>query len=442
VAAEYDVWERKYHLALERMERDERAWREAEETLRRLVVRLAALSRGQHPEADDLLDRLAAHLRDGADPGTLESLVEALADIVSTLEPAPAPGVEPGNPPATPGVEPLRHVLLSVLSSPSLTAEAAALRAQLDAASGTDALMQAAEALAALVNRQRDALRADIASLQALVAEVSGRLGDMTRYLAAEADEAGASASDPFDASLRDEISRLNEEARTATSLDRLQQQVNERLALIDQHVRDFRAREDVRLAAYRERADRMRDRVEELESQATTLQDSLRREHELALTDPLTGLPNRLAWEQRMSQAQAAVGAGAQASVCAFDIDHFKSINDSYGHAAGDAVLRIVGQTLTRALGERAFVARYGGEEFVVLFPDLDAVAAMDAARMLCNGVENLAFHASGKPVTITMSGGVTGFLVSDTVATVFDRADRALYDAKRAGRNRCVAL
>jgi diguanylate cyclase len=169
-------------------------------------------------------------------------------------------------------------------------------------------------------------------------------------------------------------------------------------------------------------------------------LQDSLRREHVLAVTDPLTGLPNRLAYERHMEGIERDVRESARAvCVAAFDIDHFKTINDSFGHAAGDAVLRIVGQTFTRELPDDAFVARYGGEEFVVVFGGTSPEQARLKAEGLCAMIARLAFHASGKPVKVTMSGGITQFGPDDTPVRAFDRADRALYAAKRLGRNRC---
>jgi diguanylate cyclase len=328
---------------------------------------------------------------------------------------------------------------------PSLAGRVDALHATLGQVRDTAALSAVARGLADVVNLQRESLRRDIAQLQHLLADVSGRLGDMTRYLVAETESVvvGDEQGRDLDATVREEMRLLVEQTQGATDLDALQAQVNARLAMIDQHFRAFRAREDERLASYRDRAERMRDRVEELETQATSLQDSLRREHELALTDPLTGLPNRLAYERRMAQIEEEVRErGSVACVGAFDIDHFKVINDSFGHAAGDAVLRIVGQTLTRELPEPAFVARYGGEEFVVIFAGDSADQALAAAQTLCETVAALAFHASQKPVTVTMSGGITRFLANDTAVSVFDRADRALYAAKRAGRNRCLVL
>jgi diguanylate cyclase len=409
---ELDIWERKYNLALERMERDERDFRAIEESLRRLVLRLSALARGQSDAADRLLDQLGEGLREACSPEALEPLLDGLAEAVAALEPrlveAPAAAIA-----AIPADEPAPAVVEAVPSA------------------------EDAEAIAAL--------RTDVAKLQNLLAEVSGRLGDMTRYLVAELEDATA-ASDPgrtLGEQVSEEMRQLAAQTLEASDVSALRDQVTARLAVIDQHFRDYREREDARTASYRERAERMRDRVEELETQTTTLQDSLRREHELALTDPLTALPNRLAYERRMAELEADVREGStQACIGAFDIDHFKTINDTYGHAAGDAVLRIVGNTLAKALEGRAFVARYGGEEFAVVFAGLTVDEALVLARELVATVEGLAFHASQKPVKVTMSGGLTRFGADERAAAAFDRADRALYAAKRAGRNTCVVL
>lgn len=400
---EQDIWERKYHLALERMERDERDFRELEEGLRRLAVRLTALARGQGTDVDHLLDRLNEALRDSPRPELLEALLDSLTEAVAGLDRLP-PAVNDDAPVAA----------LAVAGT--------------SAAPSDDSEMV-------------ESLRADIARLQDLLAAVSARLGDMTRYLAAELEHGDAADSGrELDATVREEMRALGESTLAATDLGALQAEVNARLSMIDNHFKEYREREDARVAAYRDRAARMRDRVTELETQTTTLQDSLRREHALALTDPLTGLPNRLAYERHMEGIERDVReTGLEVSVAAFDIDHFKTINDSFGHAAGDAVLRIVGQTLTRELPEASFVARYGGEEFIVVFRGSTPEQALDKARALCATVAGLAFHASGKPVSVTMSGGITRFGADDDPARAFDRADRALYAAKRAGRNRC---
>ncbi|KAF1003985.1 MAG: Diguanylate cyclase DgcZ [Luteibacter sp.] len=366
------------------MERDEHDFRQVEENLRRLALRLALLARGQSTDADALLDRLTSSLHAASSGESLDPLLDDLSAVVAAL----------------------------------------------DVPRGADDPDSVA------------ALREDIARLQDLLAEVGTRLGDVTRFLAGgmrEAEE-GEDQTRSLDARVHVEMKLLEEQVAAATDLSGLRAQVSERLSMIDVHFREHREREDARLAAYRDGARRMRHRVEELETQATTLQDSLRREHERALTDPLTELPNRLAWERRMEDVESDVRAGGMACLAAFDIDHFKAINDTYGHAAGDAVLRIVGRTLAQILGDDTFVARYGGEEFVVVFVGRDTDAALASSVALCAAVAKLAFHAGGKPVTVTMSGGITRFDARDTAITAFERSDRALYAAKRAGRDRCL--
>jgi diguanylate cyclase len=442
---EQDHWERKYHLALERMERDEQVFRSLEACLRRLVSRVALLGRGQSAETDTLLDRLAGAIRDDASAEVLEPFLAELGEAISRLDAGAAqpvaaiPVIDAGG-----AAEMLRQVLLRIVLVPALAGHAVELRAALAEATDVDTVSRLANQVADLVNRQRESLRADMATLEELLREVSGRLEEMTRYLATELEDQslGMADSRDLDSTVRKEMRLLDEQTREAADLTALQRQVSARLEQIDQHFRDYRDREEARLAAYRDRAERMRDRVEELETQATSLQDSLRREHERSLTDPLTGMPNRLAFEKHIEEGHRDwMQAKRPLCVAAFDIDHFKAINDGYGHGAGDAVLRIVGQVLMAHASAELFVSRYGGEEFAVVFAGMELAEAMSAADRLRAAVEGLAFHASARPVKVTMSGGVARLQEGDSPAGVFERADRALYAAKRAGRNRCVA-
>jgi diguanylate cyclase len=448
---EQEHWERKYHLALERMERDEQQFRALEERLRRLAFRLGVLARGGGPELDALLERVAVAARGASVAEELDPLLDALGDAIARLDDHP-PAAVPVPVEVAPVAdirralwpEALRQVLLRIVLNPALDDGALGLRAALTEPCDDRDMPRLADEVARLINRQRELLRADIGKLHDLLREVSGRLDEMTRYLVTELEDqtAGAVDSLQLDATVRKEIQLLGEQTRDANDLALLQHQVHSRLEMIDTHFKEFREREEERQTAYHDRAERMRHRVEELESETTVLQDSLRREHELALTDPLTGMPNRLAYERRIdAEWQLWAEAGQPLCLAAFDIDHFKAINDGYGHVAGDAVLRIVGQALLGDAREDLFVARYGGEEFVAIFTGMPLGEAMQVAARMCRTVEALAFHASRRPVKVTMSGGVTQFAGADTPASVFERADRALYAAKAAGRNRCEA-
>ena len=171
-------------------------------------------------------------------------------------------------------------------------------------------------------------------------------------------------------------------------------------------------------------------------------MKTQVRKERERAMTDLLTQLPNREAWQERLSFEYNRWQRYHHAlTVAVIDIDLFKRINDSYGHKAGDRVLQLVARELSSRLRTTDFIARYGGEEFVLLMPETsveDAVVVIDQLREYVAG---LPFHFGGKPVTITFSAGLSELVDGDTEDTVFDRADRALYQAKEAGRNCAVA-
>ncbi|WP_255210878.1 GGDEF domain-containing protein [Methylogaea oryzae] len=121
------------------------------------------------------------------------------------------------------------------------------------------------------------------------------------------------------------------------------------------------------------------------------------------------------------------------------WDIDHFKAINDRFGHRAGDKAIAIIGHVLASGIRESDFIARYGGEEFVMLLAGTEAVTAAALAENLRNAVKNCGFNSEGTPIPITVSCGIACFQPGDTPDTVFVRADRALYRAKNDGRDRC---
>jgi diguanylate cyclase (GGDEF)-like protein len=125
---------------------------------------------------------------------------------------------------------------------------------------------------------------------------------------------------------------------------------------------------------------------------------------------------------------------------VALVDIDRFKAINDTHGHAVGDAVLRFIGVTLRTALREEDFVARWGGEEFLVVFQDMDLAKAQAICERLRKDIEGRSFtlRDTGKTLgKITISIGLTPLRASDTIERILERADQALYAAKNGGRN-----
>lgn len=177
-----------------------------------------------------------------------------------------------------------------------------------------------------------------------------------------------------------------------------------------------------------------MQDRLRE------TLRDGL----EAAVTDPLTGLFNRryaLSHLERM--AEKARESGKPVATMVLDIDHFKSINDRFGHATGDLILSAVAERLKENLRAVDLLARIGGEEFLVALPDASHEQALGAAKRLCRLISREAFkdHTGAHDVPVTLSIGVAigtdGPAGPEAVHALFNDADQALYRAKRAGRN-----
>ncbi len=168
-----------------------------------------------------------------------------------------------------------------------------------------------------------------------------------------------------------------------------------------------------------------------------------LGRARQSAETDPLTALPNRRAFERAWRAEIARHERYLQPlAMILLDIDHFKQINDRWGHDAGDEVLRSVAGALRRAVRDVDLPARHGGEEFVVLLPQTAFAAASDAAERLRSAIEELHVRWTGDTIPVRVSLGVSGCPAS--VASPDDllrSADAALYEAKRAGRNRVVA-
>ncbi len=160
----------------------------------------------------------------------------------------------------------------------------------------------------------------------------------------------------------------------------------------------------------------------------------------ERARTDPLTGMPNRRAFDEVFARLMAETDRyGGGMVLVMVDIDHFKAVNDTYGHEAGDQVLVAVGHTLMNARRTTDFVARLGGEEIALLLPQTDLAGAAEFAERLRAKIESLRVHTPAGEVCVTASFGLALYQArAGAAGRVYERADRALYVAKHRGRNR----
>jgi diguanylate cyclase (GGDEF)-like protein len=162
-----------------------------------------------------------------------------------------------------------------------------------------------------------------------------------------------------------------------------------------------------------------------------------------LATTDSLTEVANRRSFLDRGEvERERAIQYGGPLSVLLLDVDHFKRVNDTYGHAAGDAVLRTLSETVRRSARKTDLVGRLGGEEFAVLLPRTGVAAAQELAERIRLGVASTLVRVGTESLAVTVSIGVATMAgPAEPVEAMLRRADLLMYDAKVGGRNRVVA-
>ncbi|WP_286239612.1 diguanylate cyclase [Neptuniibacter halophilus] len=215
-------------------------------------------------------------------------------------------------------------------------------------------------------------------------------------------------------------------------------------LRLISEHINSMNrriSRRDVELQeAHHHLEQRVTERTADLEQEIDARRQAEAQLLELASTDPLTRVMNRRAFEdQAVLEIERALRYGREFSLILLDIDHFKQINDQYGHHFGDRVLVSIARLLESCLRNIDSLCRHGGEEFVLLLPETNTHAAMELAERLRSEIEAFKINENGETVHLTASFGVTTWRRSEVdIQPAVKRADRAMYQAKEEGRNR----
>src|SRR5260370_27037601 len=163
---------------------------------------------------------------------------------------------------------------------------------------------------------------------------------------------------------------------------------------------------------------------------------------YRLTIIDGLTEIANKRHFDDFLEREIArATRYGRSLSLVLFDIDHFKSLNDRYGHLAGDRVLKAIAALVAKEVRRDELLARYGGEEFAVVLPETGVEAAAVFCDRIRAAVEAEVFHYDDEPLRATISLGVAALIPDDSLQSLVARADANLYRAKQEGRNRVVA-
>ena len=187
-----------------------------------------------------------------------------------------------------------------------------------------------------------------------------------------------------------------------------------------------------------------MKQQLNSTKQEITGLQDRLEVVSLEAITDPLTGLMNRKGFMTAIEKAVAEFGSSeSPLSLLILDIDHFKNINDTYGHSVGDKVIKVVADSITKYTRGKDTACRYGGEEYAVLLPETEQKGALIVAEKIRRMIETIKLKKTGSGESLsrmTISVGIASFVSGLNINDFIDKADAALYQSKNSGRNQCT--
>lgn len=283
---------------------------------------------------------------------------------------------------------------------------------------------------------------------QRFLNELNAGLGQVQEYVQfSRALEQKARDSDSaLDQAVRTQVSGIASAVENAADIGELKSAVQHQLDAILASMDGFKALKNGQEDASNEQTRILEQRLKGMEEESRELRLHLAQQEQKAMRDALTELPNRAAYDRQIrhetEQWRNSLGVGRELCLIICDVDHFKRINDTYGHLAGDKVLKVLAREISNRVRKSDFVARYGGEEFAIVMASTSLEDAERLTNKLRQAIEQCPFHFKEKQVQITMSFGVAACQPGDTPDLVFDRADKALYSAKEQGRNRvCMA-
>ncbi len=442
---EAERWKAEYCSVVETRDAQTRQWAAMRELLQDMLRAILNACIGWSPEIDEEIEVLRIQVERATAPEQLEALRQAASRVSRALVAAQRAARSDTAPvdrrDVAADLEAIQARFVERLEAEPLLAacvgDALGNAPDHEVGTGLDALA------GALVDTFRE-LSAQKAEAERFVNEVTTTLASLEQWAADGASRVDAQrlAHEDLHADVDREVSSLQTKVDGASNLDELKQHMRERFTAIATRIRAFRDREDEKLVEVERQNAALNNELAELKVRTEALNEQLQQQQQLLLLDTLTQVHSRFAYERRLDEEiAAAMRSGKSLCYSLWDIDYFKRINDRHGHQAGDVVLRRVADCLSRYTRTNDFVARIGGEEFVVLFPDTridDATMIAEKLRMLISAAD---VTNDDDDITVTISCGLSALQPGDDAERLYRRADEALYAAKDAGRNRCIA-
>jgi len=295
-------------------------------------------------------------------------------------------------------------------------------------------------ALATVLNERNKKIK----ELSTFLSRVARRLDGLQSHLKEEKTDRKNSSEDRGDLSdlVGNNLRSIRESVAEAENIDDLQNEIDSRLNEVDQKVTSFIETESDRANKAEQSSASLEAQLKKLQTQTNQLRQSLEAARTDAVVDPLTGVANRRAYDERFQIEYARWKRNHEPlTLTIIDIDHFKIINDSYGHPIGDKVLKVIAGRIQQQVRESDFFGRIGGEEFAFLLVNSDIENSIEKVESLRKSVEECNFRIKKKKFQVTISAGLATFRGKDTIETIYSRADEALVKAKQSGRNKTLS-
>jgi|GEM_PF-3182580 len=305
-----------------------------------------------------------------------------------------------------------------------------------------DDLQQILEELASLLGHALQSTQKRDQQMQRLVAQMSGELSVVEGFLGAlnQRDDASLAEAVTVQAEISEQSLGIAAVFDSNDSLVDVKKQVLSRAASIRTRMDRYAADAQIQRESAAHDTAELAGRLAAVETELQNTREELEEAKETASTDFLTGLHNRLAFEQSMGQWLKAAQPNEQLCCIIWDVDYFKKVNDTYGHVVGDRVLRAVSAILKDRVGDDDMAARLGGEEFVTVIRHSDPQAVLQWADGVREEIASTQHDADTEMIAVSVSCGIAQYQRSDTLVSILARADKMLYSAKDQGRNRCL--
>jgi diguanylate cyclase len=279
--------------------------------------------------------------------------------------------------------------------------------------------------------------------LEGLIVDVTRQLSEISSALNDDRQDTleGRKETQKLQEVMDKSVQNIQQTVQSESDINQLKSNISNNLLAIKTSLTEFVVHDSERFKKAELRNQKLQQQIQFMEQESNQLKKKLSENRKKLMFDSLTGVRNRLSYDEILEQELSRYARYKETfSYALMDIDHFKHINDEYGHNAGDKALQIVAQVMAKNIRKTDFLFRIGGEEFVLILPKTPLKGAAPLVEKIRKSVGQTNFHFKQQKVNISLSVGLSSMRANDSAESIYERADNALYQAKNSGRDRLV--